>query len=74
MSHGQFIPKWVAPPSGGWFHTPKNHHANGIIAFAGFFAILYGFYTQAERNTINPKNAYSLETVAKWDAAAAEKK
>lgn len=73
MSHGAFNPKWVTPPSGGWFHTPKNHHVNGIIAFAGFFTILYGFYRQAEANTFNPREAYSLETVAKWDAASKAK-
>lgn len=63
-------PKWVSPPSGGWFHTPKNHHLNGVIAFTGFFITLYAFYRQAENNTINPKEAYSTETVAKWDKAA----
>lgn len=73
MSHAQFIPKWVKAPSGGWYHTPKNHHVNGIIAFAGYFTVLYAFYRQAEANTFNPRESYSLETVAKWDKAAASK-
>lgn len=75
MSHGHsYSPKWVTPPSGGWNHTPKNHHVNGIIAFAGFFGVLYALYRQGQSNTVNPKENYSLETVHKWDAAAAAKK
>ncbi|GMM31508.1 hypothetical protein DAMA08_042530 [Martiniozyma asiatica (nom. inval.)] len=72
MSHGHFVPKWVTPPTGGWFHTPKNHHVNGIIAFAGYFTALYLVYRQAESSTINPKTAYSVETVNKWNNAASK--
>lgn len=71
MSHGHTVyPKFVRAPSGGWFHTPQNHHVNGLIAFAGFAVVMYGFYRQAEANVINPKEAYSLDTVAKWNEAA----
>lgn len=70
MSHSEFVPKWVSPPSGGWFHAPKNHHVNGVIAFAGFFAVLYAAYRQGESNTINPKLSYSVETVNRWNTAA----
>lgn len=73
MSHSAFVPKWVAPPSGGWFHQPKNHHVNGVIAFAGFFAVLYGIYVHGEKNVHNPKLNYSVDTVNRWNAAAAKK-
>ncbi|GMG26652.1 unnamed protein product [Ambrosiozyma monospora] len=71
MSHGGFIPKYVRPPTGGWFHTPKNHNINGMLALTGYFAAIYFLYVKGEQNSFNPRTAYSLDTVKRWNAAAA---
>lgn len=70
--HG-FIPEWVKPPTGGWYHTPKNATANGMIALAGYFIVIYALYRQGENNAYNPRKAYSIDTVQRWNAAAAKK-
>ncbi|OWB61631.1 hypothetical protein B5S29_g2528 [[Candida] boidinii] len=71
--HG-FIPSWIKPPTGGWMHTPKNHNVNGLIALGGYFGIMYLLYLQGEKNSYNPRTAYSYATIQKWNEAAKEEK
>ncbi|VUG16066.1 DEBR0S1_06546g1_1 [Brettanomyces bruxellensis] len=73
MAGHMFIPSWLRAPSGGWFHTTENANINGVVVLTGYFALLYVLYLQGERNTVNPQKTYSLETVKRWNAAAAKK-
>ncbi|ESX01941.1 putative membrane protein [Ogataea parapolymorpha DL-1] len=68
----QFIPKWVRPPTGGWYHTPKNHTVNAAIAFSAYGVIMYYLYLKGEENTYDPQKVYSMEHVKRWENAVAK--